>query len=65
VKRDGLAELHGASVPDGPAEACYGSSPARQETDVSFVVEVQRDDAVIGEKKREMGGRCTARTGER
>jgi transposase len=33
----------------------YGGSPARQETDVSFVVEVQRDDAVIGEKKREMG----------
>jgi transposase len=33
----------------------YGGSPARQETDVSFVLEVQRDDAVIGEKRREMG----------
>ena len=33
----------------------YGGCPARQETDVSFVLEVQRDDAVIGEKKREMG----------
>jgi transposase len=33
----------------------YGGSPSRQETDVSFVIEVQRDDAMIGEKKREMG----------
>jgi transposase len=33
----------------------YAGRPARQETDVSFVIEVQRDEALIGEKKREMG----------
>jgi transposase len=33
----------------------YGGRPARQETDVSFVTAVRRDDAAIGEKKREMG----------
>jgi transposase len=33
----------------------YGGRPARQETDVSFVAAVRRDDAAIGEKKREMG----------
>jgi transposase len=33
----------------------YGGRPARQETDVSFVLEVRRDDAVIEEKKRELG----------
>jgi transposase len=33
----------------------YGDRPARQETDVSFVLAVQRDAAQIQEKKREMG----------
>jgi transposase len=33
----------------------YGGCPARQETDMSFVIAVQREDGVIGEKKREMG----------
>jgi transposase len=33
----------------------YGDRPARQETDVSFVLTVQRDAALIEEKKREMG----------
>src|SRR5262249_56273545 len=33
----------------------YGGRPARQETDVFFEIEVRRDEASIGEKKREMG----------
>jgi transposase len=33
----------------------YGDRPARQETDVSFVLTVQRDATQIQEKKREMG----------
>ena len=32
-----------------------GDRPARQETEVSFVIEVRRDEALIEEKKREMG----------
>jgi transposase len=33
----------------------YGGRPAREETNVSFVIEVPRDDGAIREKKREMG----------
>jgi transposase len=33
----------------------YGDRPARQETDVFFVIDVQRNETVIAEKKREMG----------
>jgi transposase len=33
----------------------YAGRPARQETDVSFVIEVQRDATRIQDKKREMG----------
>ena len=33
----------------------YRGRPARQETEVSFEIEVQRDEALIEEKKREMG----------
>jgi transposase len=33
----------------------YGARPARQETDVFFVIDVQRNETVIAEKKREMG----------
>jgi transposase len=33
----------------------YGGRPAREETDVSFVIAVQRDERLIREKKREMG----------
>src|SRR5262249_24527437 len=33
----------------------YGGRPARQETAVFFEIEVRRDEASIGEKKREMG----------
>jgi transposase len=33
----------------------HGDRPARQETDVFFVIDVQRNETVIAEKKREMG----------
>jgi len=33
----------------------YAGRPAREETDVSFVIEVQQNDEAIREKKREMG----------
>ena len=33
----------------------YGGRPTREETDVSFVIEVQREETLIQEKKREMG----------
>jgi transposase len=33
----------------------YRDRPARQETDVFFVIEVRRNEAVLEEKKREMG----------
>jgi transposase len=58
VTREGVTGLLSCTVRavlTGRQKRVYGGSPARQETDVSFVLEVQRDDAVIGEKKREMG----------
>jgi transposase len=33
----------------------HGDRPARQEVDVSFVMEVGREEGLIGERKREMG----------
>jgi transposase len=58
VAREGVTGLLSYTVQaflTARQKRAYGGSPARQETDVSFVLEVQRDDAVIGEKKREMG----------
>jgi transposase len=58
VTREGVTGLLSYTVQTfltARQKRAYGGSPARQETDVSFVLEVQRDDAVIGEKKREMG----------
>jgi transposase len=58
VTREGVTGLLSFTVQTLLAarqKRAYGGCPARQETDVSFVLEVQRDDAVIGEKKREMG----------
>src|SRR3954454_1624208 len=58
VAREGVTGLLSYTVQTlvtARQKRAYGDRPARQETDVSFVVEVQRDDAVIGEKKRELG----------
>lgn len=41
----------------------YGDHPAREETAVSFVIEVQRDETRIQEKKREMGWQVYATNG--
>jgi transposase len=43
-----------AVLTTGPKRA-YGARPARQETAVSFVIAVQRDEEAITAKKREMG----------
>jgi transposase len=43
-----------AVLTTGPKRA-YGGRPARQETAVSFVIAVQRDEEAITAKKREMG----------
>ena len=58
VTREGVTGLLSCTVRailTGRQKRAYGGSPTRQETDVLFVLKVQRDDAVIGEKKREMG----------
>jgi len=58
VTREGVAGLlsyTARAVLTTRQKRAYGGCPARQETDVSFVIEVQRDDGVIGEKKRAMG----------
>jgi transposase len=58
VTREGVTGLLSPTVRavlTARQKRAYGGSPARQETDVSFVLEVERNDAVIGEKKREMG----------
>jgi transposase len=58
VTREGVAGLLSYTVQallrTRPKRA-YGARPARQETDVSFVLEVQRDATRIQDKKREMG----------
>jgi transposase len=41
----------------------YGGCPERQAIDVSFVLEVQRDDLAIHEKQREMGWQVYATNG--
>src|SRR5215207_1827794 len=43
-----------ARMTTGPMRA-YRDRPARQETEVSFAIDVSRDEARIEEKKREMG----------
>src|SRR4051812_9787103 len=58
VTREGVTGLVSYAVQTlvtARQKRAYGGRPARQETDVSFVLEVQRDDAVIEEKKRELG----------
>src|SRR3954452_19613792 len=58
VTREGVTGLVSYTVQTlvtARQKRAYGGRPARQETDVSFVLEVRRDDAVIEEKKRELG----------
>jgi len=52
---EGLLSATVRAVVTTQPKRAYKGRPAREETDVSFVIEVQRDDQAIGEKKREMG----------
>jgi transposase len=58
VTREGVEGLLSYTVRMGMTtrpKRAYGGRPTREERDVSFVIEVQRDDEAIEEKKREMG----------
>jgi transposase len=58
VTREGVAGLLNytvRAVMTTRQKRAYGGCPARAATDVSFVIEVQRDDGAIGKRKREMG----------
>jgi transposase len=52
---EGLLEYTARAVLTTRPKRAYQGRPAREETDVSFVIEVQRDEKLIQEKKREMG----------
>jgi transposase len=52
---EGLLEYTARAVLTTRSKRAYQDRPAREETDVSFVIEVQRDEKLIQEKKREMG----------
>jgi transposase len=51
----GLLRYTAQAVLTTRPKRAYGDRPARQETDVSFVIEVQREETLIQERKREMG----------
>jgi transposase len=60
VKREGLVGLLSYTVQAMMTTRqvrAYGGRPARQETDVFFEIEVCREEALIEQKKREMGWR--------
>src|SRR4029077_9077208 len=52
---EGLLEYTARAVMTTRPTRAYRGRPAREETDGSFVTEVQRDETRIQEKKREMG----------
>jgi transposase len=52
---EGLLEYTARAVMTTRPTRAYRGRPAREETDVSFVTEGQRDETRIDEKKREMG----------
>src|SRR6476646_2891118 len=52
---EGLLRYVVRAVLTAQKKRAYGSRPTRQETDVSFVIEVQADEQAIQERKREMG----------
>ena len=60
---DGLLRCTAQAVMTKRTTRAYRGRPERVETDVSFVVEVQRDDAAIGAKKRGMGWQVYATNG--
>ena len=52
---EGLLSCAARAVLTTRPKRAYGGRPGREETDVSFVIEVRRDETLIREKKREMG----------
>jgi transposase len=66
VKQEGVADELGyvvRALMTTQKKRAYGDHPAREETEVSFVIEVQRDETRIQEKKREMGWQVYATNG--
>jgi transposase len=59
----GLLRYTAQAVLTTRPKRAYAGRPARQETDVSFVTEVQREETLIREKKREMGWQVYATNG--
>jgi len=59
----GLLRYTAQAVLTTRQKRAYAGRPARQETDVSFVTEVQREETLIHEKKREMGWQVYATNG--
>jgi transposase len=60
---EGLLEYTAQAVMTTRPKRAYRGRPAREETDVSFVTEGQRDETRIDEKKREMGWQVYATNG--
>jgi transposase len=52
---EGLLSYTARAVMAAPPGRASGSHPTPQEADVSFVMEVRREEGPIGERKREMG----------
>src|SRR3954447_25382020 len=52
---EGLLSCAARAVLTTRPKRAYGGRPGREETDVSFVIEVRREETLIREKKREMG----------
>jgi hypothetical protein len=52
---EGLLSCAARAVLTTRPRRAYGGRPGREETDVSFVIEVRREETLIREKKREMG----------
>jgi hypothetical protein len=52
---EGLPSVTATAVMAAPPGRASGSHPTPQEADVSFVMEVRREEGPIGERKREMG----------
>jgi transposase len=59
----GLLRYTAQAVLTTRPKRAYAGRPARQETDVSFVTEVHREETLIREKKREMGWQAYATNG--
>jgi transposase len=60
---EGLLSFTARAVPTTRQKRAYAGRPTRAEADVSFVIEVRRDEGLIQEKKRAMGWQVYATNG--